>query len=92
MALTKSELVNALAKQTGTTKADAARCLDAIGDIITTALSNGDEVTLPNIGKLAVVQKAERQGRNPRTGETKTIPAQKALKFKVASALKTAIQ
>lgn len=90
--MTKAELVAALAQNMGTTKADADRCLNAIGEVVTSAIKGGDEVTLPGIGKLAAVQKAERQGRNPRTGVTKTIPAKKAVKFKAASVLKAAIQ
>jgi DNA-binding protein HU-beta len=90
--MTKSELVRAIAEKSGTTMADANRVLEALGSVAATTLSGGGEVTLPSIGKLAAVQKAERQGRNPRTGETKTIPAKKAVKFKAASTLKAAIQ
>jgi DNA-binding protein HU-beta len=90
--MTKAELVRAIAEKSGTTMTDAIRVLDALGAVAATTLSSGGEVTLPGIGKLASVQKAERQGRNPRTGEMKTIPAKKAVKFKAAAALKAVIQ
>lgn len=89
--MTKAELVNALAEKTGITKTMAGNCLYAIGSITAATLLKGGDLTLPGIGKLEAVQKAERQGRNPRTGETKTIPAKKAVKFKAASVLKDAI-
>ena len=91
MALTKAELVEHVAHETGLTKNMASRCLGAIGAITAATLLKGGEVALPGIGKLSVVQKAERQGRNPRTGMTATIPAKKAVKFKAASVLKDAI-
>ena len=90
--MTKAEFIKAIAEKTGVTATTAARCLDAIGSITATALSGGDDVTLPGIGKLVLVHKAERQGRNPRTGETKTIPAKKAVKFKAAASFKAVIQ
>lgn len=90
--MTKTELVNALALKTGSTKTDAGRFLEAMGDIVTSELKSGAEVILPNIGKLVAVQKAARQGRNPRTGVTAIIPAKKAVKFKVTSVLQAAIQ
>lgn len=89
--MTKAELIENIAHETGLTKTMAGKCLDVIGSITMSTLRKGGEVTLPGIGKLAAVQKAERQGRNPRTGETKTIPAKKAVKFKAASILKDAI-
>lgn len=89
--MTKAELVENIAHETGMSKAMAGKCLDAIGSITATKLAAGGEISLPGIGKLSAVQKAERQGRNPRTGVTATIPAKKAVKFKAASVLKDAI-
>lgn len=90
--MTKAELVEHIAHETGLTKTMAVRVLDALGSITASKLAAGAEVTLPNIGKLVAVHKAERMGRNPRNGVVAKIPAKTAVKFKAASVLKDAIQ
>ncbi len=65
--------------------------VDLFLDTITEELENGEEVKLPKIGKLYVVQKEERQGRNPKTGEAITIAAKNVVRFKASSTLKTAV-
>lgn len=89
--MTKAELAEHIAHETGLTKTMAIRCLDAIGSITASKLAAGSEVTLPNIGKLVLVHKAERMGRNPRNGVVAKIPAKNAVKFKAASTLKSAV-
>ena len=87
----KVELVEAVAEETGLTKADATRAIDATFKAITNALANGDKVPLVGFGTFAVSERAAREGRNPRTGETVTIAARKAVTFKAGSALKDAV-
>ena len=87
----KVELVEAVAEKTGLTKADATRATDAVIATVTEALVNGDKVPLVGFGTFAVSERAAREGRNPRTGETVTIPARKAVSFKAGSALKDAV-
>lgn len=58
---------------------------------VTEMLKRGEEVAIPGIGTLSVIDKAERPGRNPFTGEAITIPAKKAPKFVPAGALKAAV-
>lgn len=86
--MNKSELVDAVAEQSGLTKADAAKAVDAVFDAVTGALKAGDEVRLVGFGTFAVAERAERIGKNPRTGEEIMIPASKQAKFKPGKGLK----
>lgn len=87
----KVELVEAVAKETGLTKADANRALDATLAAITGALAKGDSVPLVGFGTFKTAKRAAREGRNPRTGETVKIAARTAVTFKAGSALKDAV-
>ncbi len=87
----KVELVEAVAKATGLTKADSTRAIDATFAAITGALKKGDKVPLVGFGTFAVSKRAAREGRNPQTGAKVTIKASKSAKFKQASALKDAL-
>jgi DNA-binding protein HU-beta len=89
--MTKADLIAALAARTGASKADAARSLEALLAIFQETLAGGDDITLPGFGKFEVVETAEKQGRNPRTGEAVTIPPGKQPKFRPAAALKKLI-
>lgn len=87
----KVELVEAVATKAGLTKADATRAIDATFETITCALKNGDKVPLIGFGTFGVSERAERTARNPRTGETITIPAKKVVNFKAGTALKNSV-
>ena len=87
----KNELVAAVAENSGLTKADAGKAVDAVFDSITSALKTGDEVRLVGFGTFAVSARAASEGRNPRTGEKIKIPASKQPKFKAGKGLKDAI-
>ena len=87
----KVELVEAVATATGLTKADSTRAIDATFAAITEALVKGDKVPLVGFGTFDISKRAAREGRNPRTGETVTIPARNAVTFKAGSALKDAV-
>ncbi|MEZ5934861.1 MAG: HU family DNA-binding protein, partial [Alphaproteobacteria bacterium] len=56
-----------------------------------TSLSQGEKISLPGVGQFEIAERAARQGRNPQTGETISIPASKAVKFKAGKALKDAV-
>lgn len=90
--MNKSDLVDAVAADTGLTKADAAKAVDAVFDAVTGALQKGDEVRLVGFGTFAVSERAARTGKNPRTGEEITIAASKQPKFKPGKALKDALK
>lgn len=87
---TKRELIDALAKKTGQSKKDTETTLDALTEITIAAVSTGDGISLPGLGKLVVTDVAERVGRNPSTNEPLTIPAGKKVKFRATTALRTA--
>lgn len=90
--MTKPELIDKLAEEAGTTKAQAERDLTALHSVITAALVAGDSVAIPGIGKFEVKERAERKGRNPSTGESVIIPASKAVTFKATKTLKDAVR
>lgn len=73
-------------------KAQAARIVDSIFDAITAELAKGGEVAIAGFGSFKVAKRAERQGRNPKTGETITIKASIKPKFRAAKLLKEAVQ
>ena len=89
MALTKSQIAEHLAKKVEIKKSQAAAVLNEIAALAYKEAKN--TFTLPGIGKIALVKRKARTGRNPRTGETIKIPAKKAVKFRVAKAAKDAI-
>lgn len=89
--MNRTELISAIAEQTGDTKKKTGEVLDTILNTIIDALSDGDEVAISGFGKFSVTERAAREGRNPLTGEAISIEAKKAPKFKPSSNLKAAI-
>lgn len=88
-ALTKTQLAARIAEKAGITKKLAT---DIMEDIATIAYKEAkNSFTLPGLGKLVLVQRKARMGRNPQTGEAIKIPAKKVVKFRVAKAAKDAI-
>jgi DNA-binding protein HU-beta len=88
-ALSKSQLVTAIAEKAGISKKQAGEILDHLAEL---AYENAkDTFTLPGIGKLVLKNRAARVGRNPKTGEAIQIPAKRVLKFRIAKAAKDAI-
>ncbi|KAB2882567.1 MAG: HU family DNA-binding protein [Albidovulum sp.] len=89
--MTKTELVAAIAGEMGSDKKTASSALDAIASVVARAVAGGGAVTLPGVGKVQCRARAERQVRNPATGETMTKPADKVVKISVAKSLKDSI-
>ena len=89
--MNKTELVEHIAKATDTSKAAAARSLDAMVDAVRKTLKKGGTVSLVGLGTFAVGKRAARTGRNPRTGDTIKIKAAKVPKFRPGKGLKDAI-
>ena len=89
--MNKSQLVDAVASDSGLSKADSARALDSLIASVTKSLKKGDDVSITGFGKFSVVNRAARQGVNPRTGERVKIKASKAPKFTAGAGLKQAI-
>lgn len=89
--MNKNDLIAAVAKETGLSKAAAGEAVDATFDSITAALKKGDEVKIIGFGNFSVAKRAASTGRNPRTGETIKIAASKAPKFRAGKGLKDAV-
>jgi DNA-binding protein HU-beta len=80
--MTKNNLVEYVATHTQRTRKEAEQVIDAMLEGIAESLSRGEKVELRGFGSFQVSEKKERQGRNPRTGETMTIAARRAAAFK----------
>jgi DNA-binding protein HU-beta len=89
--MNKTELVEAVAKDAGLSKADAARALDSLVTTVTKTLKKGDEVAITGFGKWSVAKRAARTGRNPQTGEAVKIRASKTPKFTPGATFKAAL-
>jgi DNA-binding protein HU-beta len=89
--MNKTELVASIASESGLTKADAARALEATVSTITKAMSGGDSVAIIGFGTFKVGDRAARTGRNPQTGAAMQIPAAKVPKFSAGKGLKEAV-
>lgn len=89
--MNKTELVAAIAQETQLSKKDAEAAVKAFIDVVSEELKKGEKVQLVGFGTFEVSERAAREGRNPQTGETMTIAASKAPKFKAGKALKDMI-
>ncbi|TDR79770.1 HU family DNA-binding protein [Paludibacterium purpuratum] len=89
--MNKSELIDAIADKAEISKAAAAKALDGMIASVTDAMKKGDTVTLVGFGTFYVGERAERSGRNPKTGATIKIAAARSPKFRAGKALKDAL-
>ena len=89
--MNKTELVAAVAEQAGISKKDAEKALKAFTDVVAEELKNDGKVQLVGFGTFEVSKRAEREGRNPQSGEPMSIAASKAPKFKPGKALKDTV-
>ena len=86
--MNKSELITAVAEQTGLSKKDAEKAVKAVFDTIEAAVAKGDKVQIVGFGAFETKVQAAREGRNPATGEAIQIPESKTVKFSAGKALK----
>lgn len=89
--MNKTELVEAVAKDSGLTNADARRAIESLITTVGKTLKKGDEVAITGFGKFSVAKRAARTGRNPQTGATLKIKASKSPKFTAGATLKTIV-
>jgi len=87
--MTKSQITEHMAEKTGLTKKNAALFLEELAGLAYKQAKN--TFTFPGVGKLVLVNRKARMGRNPATGEAIKIPAKRVVKFRVAKAAKDAI-
>lgn len=80
--MNKSELINAMAAQSGLSKADAKKALEAFLTSVANAMKEGDNVSLVGFGTFSVSERVARKGVNPATRQPIEIPAKKMVKFK----------
>ncbi len=90
--MNKAELIDAMAANTGMTKADAKRALEAFVDTTSKALKKGDRVALVGFGSFSTATRASRKGRNPQTGAEIKIAAKKVVKFKPGNELSNMVK
>jgi DNA-binding protein HU-beta len=84
----KNDLISDVSANSGLSKADTAKAVDAVFSSISSALSGGGEVRLVGFGTFSVTNRRASEGRNPRTGEKIQIPASKQPKFRAGKGLK----
>lgn len=89
--MNKTELVAAIAENAGLSKKDTEAALRAFTEVVTDELKKGEKIQLVGFGTFEVSERPEREGRNPRTGETMKIAASKQPKFKSGKAFKDAL-
>ena len=89
--MNKTELIEAIAAGAGLSKADAKKALEATVGAVKDTLVKGDKIQLVGFGTFSVAERPAREGRNPSTGATITIPAKKVAKFKAGAELADAL-
>lgn len=89
--MNKNELVSAVADKLGASKADSQSAVDAVFDVISGAMQQGQEVRITGFGSFVVTERKASTGRNPRTGEAISIPASRQPKFRAGKTLKDAV-
>ena len=90
--MNKTEFINAVAAKGELDKKEAEKAVNAVFGAVTDALKAGDKIKLVGFGTFEVKERAEKQGRNPKTGEVMTIAASKIPSFKAGKALKDAVK
>ncbi len=85
--MNKSQLADAIAAESGISKTDARKALDALIKVTGNALSAGDKITVVGLGSLVVTRKSEVTGRNFITGAAIRVPAKNVVKFKASAEL-----
>ncbi len=89
--MNKTELINAIAAESGLTKSDSKKALDGLTAAVTKELKNGGKIALVGFGTYSVTEKSARTGINPRTKQPIKIAAKKVVKFKPGSDLAKAV-
>ncbi len=90
--MNKAELIAAVARSADTTKVEAEMALNGVLKNMVKAMIEGEKVSLLGFGTFSVVDRVEKKGRNPQTGQDIIIPAHKAVKFKPGKVLYRQVQ
>lgn len=89
--LTKPEFVNLLSERCEVNKKEATEMYDDVFGVLAEVVSEGNEVAIPNLGRVKIVERSARMANNPRTGEKVEVPAKKVPKFQFSKNIKEAI-
>jgi len=89
--MTKAELIEGLANKLSLNKAEAEKAINVLLDDIVAALKQGERVNISGFGTFSVSSRAERTGRNPKTGESIQISASRSAKFRAGKQLKDSL-
>jgi len=87
----KSELIESIATESGLSKVESLKALDAMLGSVTSALQSGEQVVLVGFGTFSVRDRAPRKVKNPRSGEIMDVPASRVAAFKAGKGLKSAV-
>lgn len=90
--MNKAQLISEMMEETGLSKADAKKALDAFINVTKNTIAKEEKVTLIGFGTFSVVTRSARMGRNPRDNKPMQIPAKKIVKFKPGSEISSAVQ
>lgn len=85
--MNKTELIDKVAEESALSKSVAEQVVNSVFSAIAEAMKTGDKVTLVGFGTFSVSERAAREGRNPQSGQTMSIPAKKVVKFKAGTKL-----
>ena len=88
----KADLIDGVASKSGLTKKDATAAVEALFEVVTETLADGERVQVIGFGSFEVRDRAARKGRNPQTGEEIEIPATKVPAFKAGKGLKDSVK
>lgn len=91
MALTKADIIKAIAEQNGYTKNKSIKTVEALLEIIKRALASGEDVLVSGFGRFCVKEKKERRGRNPATGNDLMLAPRRVVTFKCSGKLRDKI-
>ncbi len=89
--MNKADVIDAVAKSAGVTKADADRTVGAFFDLVVAATKKGDKVAWPGFGSFSTTKSKARMGRNPQTGAAVKIAASTRMKFTSSATLKAGL-
>jgi len=89
--MNKAELIEAMASESGLSKADSKKALDAFINATTKTLKKGDRLSLIGFGSFSISKRSARTGRNPQTGKEIQIAAKNVVKFKAGAELSKSV-
>ena len=90
--MTKTQFIEEVATRLNTSKTQAEELVKALLETVEEQLAKGERIQLTGFGTFEVVERASREGRNPKTGEPMSIPASKSPKFKPGKSLKDLVK